>query len=195
MLRQISPRLRRANVMLNSFGSCITNTPEKSSWAPEMPFGEIISQPRMFMQKFVGRIAFKQLQGFADRHCWRDFNKQMHMVNCNMQFVDFTPMFNCDFAEKSFTINFHSEKFKWVPSILGFPDKMESILSEGMFKVFQIHFFAPKLKQENIAHANFFNLVQEGSVYPLNVNKHKELNIEDGNSSIGLKAEVSLPLM
>jgi len=195
MLRQISPRLGRADIMLNSFSSCITNTSEKSSWAPEMPFGEIISQPRMFMQKFVGRIALKQLQGFTDRHCWGQFNKQMDMINCNMQFIDFTSMFQGNLSNKSFTINFHSEKFKWVPSILGFPDKMESILSEGMFKVFQIHFFAPKLKQENIAHANFFNLVQEGNIYPLHVSEFQDLNIEDGNSSLGLKAEVSLPLM
>ena len=149
----------------------------------------------MFLHQSESRISFEQLQGFADRHCWGQFNKQVDVVNSNMQFVNLTSMPYCNFTQKSLAINFHSEKFKWVPSILGFPDKMESILSEGMFKTFQIHFFAPKSAQENIAHANFVYLVHGDRNNPPDINKHQELNIEDGNSSIGLKAEVSLPLM
>jgi len=73
---------------------------------------------------------------------------------------------------------------------------MEGILPEGMFKTLHIHFFAPESAQENIAHANS-NLVSRGSTSePFDINKLQELNlVEEGNSSLGLKAEVSLPLM
>jgi hypothetical protein len=57
---------------------------------------------------------------------------------------------------------------------------MESILSEGMFKTLQIHFFAPKLTQENIAHANFVNLVHEGSINPRDIQASQELNFNGG---------------
>ena len=195
MLRQIAPRLRRTDIMFNSVGSCISNASEKSSWAPEMSFGEVISQPRMLLQESEGRITLEQLQCLADRHCWRQLNKQMDMVNSDVKLVNFTSVLDCNFIDKSFTINLNSKKFKWVPSILGFPDKMESILSEGMFKTFQIHFFAPKPAQENIAHANFVYLVHGDRNNPLDININQELNIEDGNSSHCLKAGVSLPWM
>ena len=71
---------------------------------------------------------------------------------------------------------------------------MECILPEGMFKTFQIHFFAPKLAQENIAHANFVNLVPRATTSSRDI-QELDINKEDGNSSLGLKAEVSLPLM
>jgi hypothetical protein len=41
-----------------------------------------------------------------------------------------------------------------------------------------------------------FNLVQEGVLDPSWINNSKKLNLlEEGNSSLCLKAEVSLPLM
>jgi len=105
-------------------------------------------------------------------------------------------MFQGNLSNKSLAVNFDSEKLEWVPGIFTFPDKMESILSEGVFKTLQIHFFSPKLTQKNTAHANFFGLVHGDSINPLDINKHQELNlVEQGNSSLGLKAEVSLPLM
>jgi len=195
MSTQIIPRLGRTDIVVNSFGSCVSNTSEKSSWTPKVSFSEIIPQPRMFLHQLKSTVAFEQLQCFADRYCWRQFNKQMDMVNSDAKLVNLTSMFQGNFSNKSFTIDFNSKKFKWVPSILGFPDKMESILSEGMFKTFQIHFFAPKLAQENIAHAKFVNLVHEGNINPRYINEFQELNIEDGNSSHCLKAGVSLPLM
>jgi len=181
--------------MLNSFGSCISNASEEFSWAPKMSMSEILSQPGMLLHQLKGRVAFKQLQGFANRNCWRQFNKQMDMVNCNLQFVDFASMFQGNLSDKSLTINFNPIKLEGVHGIFAFPYKMESILPEGVFKILQIHFFAPKLARTSRAHANFFNLVQEGNIYPLYANKHQELNIEDGNSSHCLKAGVSLPLM
>ena len=183
--------------MLNSFGSCVSNTPEEFSRAPEMPMSKIIPQPRMFLHQLKSTVALKQLQCFTDRHCWRQFNKQMDMINSNMQFVNFTSMFNCSFADEPFTINFNPIKFERVHSIFRFPHQVEGILPEGMFKTLQIHFFAPELAQENIAHAKSINLVtgtqSQSSSY---TNKYQELNlVEEGNSSLGLKAEVSLPLM
>jgi len=177
MLRKISPRLRRSNVMLNSFSSRISNTPEEFSWAPEMPFSKILSQPGMLLHKLERRVPFEQLQSFTNTHsCWQ-FNKQMDMVNCNMQFVNFTSMLDSNFCDKSLAVNFDSIKFKWVPSILGFPHEVESILPEGMFKTYQFHFFAPKVKASKTAHANFVNLFQEGSIYPPDINKFQELNL------------------
>jgi len=56
-----------------------------------------------------------------------------------------------------------------------------------MFKTFQIHFSSPEYSSHYIQ-----NLVQEGNINPLFI---EELNInkEDGNSSLCLKAQVSLP--
>lgn len=191
---QINPRLRRADVMLNSFSSCISNTPEEFSRAPEMPVLEIISQPRMLSHQLESTIPFEQLQCFADRHCWRQLNKQMHMVNSNMKLVDFTIIFDCNLADESFTINLQPKKLEGIHSIFNFPDKMESILSEGMFKTFQIHFFAPKTLARNKVHTKFVNLFHEEGTNPL-YNQELNINKEDGNSSLCLKAEVSLPWM
>ena len=187
---QIAPRLRRTNVMFNSFSSCISNTPKEFSWTPKMSMSEIISQPRMFLHQLEGRITFKQLQCFTDRHCWRQLNKQMDVVNSNTKLVNFTSMFQSNLSDKSFTINFKPIKLEGVHCIFRFPYKMEGILPEGMFKTLQIHFNLAEYSSCYIQ-----NLVHGASIKPLDINKHQELNIEDGNSSIGLKAEVSLPLM
>lgn len=181
--------------MLNSFHSCITNTPEKLSRAPEVSFSEISSEPRMFSHQSERTVAFKQLQCSRNTHCWRQFNKQVHMVFSNMQFIDSTFVPFSSFSNKSFTINFHDFKFKWVPSILGLPHEVEGILPEGMTKICKIHFFAPCLDDENRAHAKR-DLIQEGSIYPLNIQEFTTLNLfGDGDSSFGLKAEVSSPYM
>jgi len=182
--------------MLNSFSSCISNAPEKFSWTPEMPTSKIIPQPRMLLHQFESTIALKQLQCSTDRHCWRQFNKQMNMVNSNMEPVNFAPMLNGDFSNKSLAINLQPIKLEGVHSIFNFPNKMEGILSEGMFKTLQIHFFAPKPAQESIAHANFVNLFSGAQQSLSHINRFQELNlVEEGNSSLCLKAEVSLPLM
>ena len=196
MLRQISPRLGRVDVMLNSFGSCISNAAKEFSWTPEMPVGKVIPQPRMLLHQFESTVPFKQIQCFADRHCWRQFNKQVDMVNSDVKLVNFTSMLDCNLSNKSFAINFQPIKLEWVHSIFNFPYEMECILPEGMFKTFQIHFFAPNLAENLTAHAKFVYLVHGDRNNPLDINKSQELNlVEEGNSSLGLKAEVSLPLM
>ena len=174
---QINPRLRRANVMLNSFSSGISNTSEEFSRTPEMSCSKIIPQPGMLLHQLESRITLKQLECFTNTHCWRQFNKQVDVVNCNMKLVNFTSMFQGNLSNKSLAVNFDSEKLEWVPGIFTFPDKMESILSEGVFKTLQIHFFSPKLTQENTAHANFIGLVHEGINNPRDNQAFQELNI------------------
>ena len=196
MSTQISPRLGRSNIVLNSFGSCISNASKEFSWAPKMSFWKNLSQPRMFMQKFVSGISLKQLQCHANTHCRRHFNKQVNVVNSNLQLINFESMPISCLPDEKLAIHPDTIKLQGISCVFNFPDKMESILSEAMFKTFQIHFFAPKLTKNIIAHANFFSLVHGDSINPLDINKHQELNlVEQGNSSFGLKAEVSLPSM
>ena len=195
MLSQTSPRLRRNNVMFHSVASCISNASKKFSRAPEMSLGEILPQPGMFMQQFEGTVTFEQSQCFTNAHRRRQLDKQMDVVNSDVQLIDFTPISPSSRVQNSFAVNPDSEKLHRVFGILRFPDKMESILSERMFSGFQIHFFAPAKSAGNEAHANFAKFSSGGATAPLVSNQFKELNIEDGNSSLGFKTEVSLPLM
>jgi hypothetical protein len=196
MLTKISPWLGRTDIMLNSFSSGIPNTPKEFSRAPEMPLGEISSKPRMFLQKLKCRVALKQLQCPADRHCGGDFNKQMDMVNCNVKLIDLASMPECNLPYKPLTVHSDSMELKCVHGIFGLPYKMEGILPEGMLKGLKVHFFAPPSIARSKAHAKSVNLVFERDVHshPSNFNQFQELNFrEDGNSSLCLKAEVSLP--
>ena len=196
MLTQIEPRLGRADIVVNSFHSRVSNTSEEFSRAPEMSFSEIISQPRMLLQNSKSRIAFEQLQCSADRHCRRQFNKQMDMVNSDMKLVNFTSMLFCDLSQKNFTINFNSTKFKRIPRVFWLPHEVESILPEGMTKGLQIHFFPPESAVRNKAHANSKLVCREGNISPLcNNQSFQEYKMEDGDSSLCLKAEVSSPFM
>lgn len=166
--------------MLNSFHSCISNTSKKFSRTPKMSFRKISPQPRMFPHQIEGTISFKQLKGSANTHSWRKLNKQMDMINSNVEFINFTPVFNSHFADESFTIHPQPIKLKWVHRIFNFPDKMESILSEGMFPTFQIHFLTPQTLARNTVHTKLVNLFKEGNVNPL---YFKELNINKENGS------------
>ena len=68
MLSQRNLRLRRIDVVGNSFGSRVSDAAKELSRAPEVSFSKIISEPGMFLQKFKGRIALKQLNSLADTH-------------------------------------------------------------------------------------------------------------------------------
>jgi len=161
-----------------------------------MSLPEIVSQPKMFMQQFVGGKAFEQLQCSTDTHGCRHLNEQMDMVNGNMQFIDFKSMSFSNFSDESFAVNSDSIKFHRVFSILRLPNKMESILPESMLCTSQIHFLPPSKPTRNQAPANFENLLARGSLSePLHIDILTELNIGGGNSSLGFKAEVSLPHM
>ena len=183
--------------MLNSFCSCISNAPKKFSWAPEMPMSKVIPQPRMLLlHQFVSRITFKQLQGSANTHCWRQFNKQMDMVNCDMQLINFTVMPFSRLADEPFTINLNSKKFEGVHCVFRLPYKMESILPEGMVMGSQIHFLSPAQQRARELMLSKCLVFIEGNVNPHETKVSQELNyLGDGDSSLCLKAEVSSPCM
>jgi len=154
-----------------------------------MSFCEILSQPRMFSQKFKGTVSFKQLKSSANTHARRKLNKQVDMVDSDVKLIDFTTLFDCNFMDEPFTIHLEPVKLKGVHRIFNFPDKMESILPEAVFKTFQIHFSSPEDSSNYLR-----NLFQEGKINPLSI-EQLNINKEDGNSSLCLKAEVSLPWM
>jgi len=194
MLKLTNPRLRRSNVVLDSFGGCVADAAEEFSRTPEMSVSKMVFQPGMFFEKFKGTITFKQLDGFADAHRRRKFNKQMDMVNSDVKFVNFESSSVSNLSEEKLTIHLEPVELKGVFGIFNFPDKMESILSEAVFSGFQIHFLSPKSATRNKAHANFV-LFQEPSISAHPIKKSEELNFEDGDSSQNLKVWVSSPWM
>lgn len=194
MLKLTNPGLRRFNVVVNSFGSCISNTPKEFSRAPEMSFSEMIPQPRMFFEKFKGTISFKQLKSFANTHRRGKLNKQMDMVNSDIELINLESFPVSNLPQEELTIHPKSVELKGVFGIFNFPDKMESILSEAVFSGFQIHFLSPKPAGDR-AHANLC-FISGGLVSrPSDSNHVTELNFEDGDSSQNLKVWVSSPWM
>ena len=195
MLKLTNPRLRRHNVVLNSFSSCVPDTSEEFARAPEMSFSKVVSQPRMFFEKFKGAVSFKQLKSHTNTHRWRHLNKQVDMINSDVKFVNLESLSVSHLPQEKLTIHSESIEFKGVFGIFNFPYKVEGILSEAVLPRFQIHFFPPNSAQGDKAHANF--LFNSGAQQSLsNAKNSEELNLlEDGNSSLCLKAEVSLPLM
>ena len=196
MLTAPNPRLRRSDVVLDSFHSCIANTSKKLSGTPKVPFSEILPQPRMLTEKFKRTISFKQLKSSANTHRRRQLNEQMNVVNCDMQFINLTSVSSSCCINKSLAICPQSIKLKRIHRIFAFPDKVESVLPEGMFETFQFHFFPPQTLARNTVHTKFVSLFHGANFKPLHVNKFEKLNfMEDGNSSLCLKPEVPLPLM
>jgi hypothetical protein len=195
MLSQRNPGLRRFNVVVNSFTSCITDAAKEFSRTPEMPIPEIVSKPWMFLHQSKSTVTFEQLQSFADAHSGWEFNKQMDVVNSDVQLIDFAFLPVSNLPDEKFTVHSEPIKLEGVHCIFNFPDKMESILSEAMFSGFQIHFLSPKSAGDK-AHANFdFSSEGLGS-NPSSFKVHKELNlIGDGDSSPNLKVWVSSPWM
>ena len=190
MLKLTNPRLRRSNVVLNSFGSCISNTSKEFSRTPEMPMCEIVSKPGMLLHQTESTISFEQLQSFADTHGWRQLNKQVDMINSDMKLINFTSLSISNLSEKKLIIHPQSIELEGIHSIFNFPDKMESILSEAMLPRFQIHFSSPK-----IAHANLNVYFEEPSIQALPDSHPEILNFEGGDSSPSLKPWVSSPQM
>ena len=194
MLKLTNPRLRRSNVVLNSFGSCIPNTPKEFSWTPEMSSSKMVSQPRMFLHQTEGTITFEQLKSLADAHSYWHLNEEMDMINSDVEFIDFESLPVSNLPQEKLTIHSKPIELKGIFSIFNFPNKMESILSEAMLPRFQIHFLSPKSAGDK-AHANLtFNsggLVSR----PSDTNHLEILNFEDGDSSQNLKVWVSSPWM
>ena len=160
-----------------------------------MSFSKIVSKPRMFFHQTESAISFEQLKGFTNTNSWRDFNKQMDMVNSNIEFINFEPFSVSNLPEKEFTIHPQPVKFERVFSIFNFPHKVEGILSEAMLSGFQVHFLSPKSAGDK-AHANFTVYFEESSISTSPNTQTEELNLlEDGDSSPNLKIWVSSPWM
>ncbi len=194
----LTPRtLGLGNVVLDSFHSCVANTPEEFPRAPEMPFSEVLSQPGMLLQKLKGAIPFEQLQCHAHRHCAGHFNEQMHMVGSNMQLIDAESMPVSSFMDKPFTISPNKIELEGVPSILGLPHKVEGILPEGMIKTLQIHFFPPCLGTSKRAHAkqNVFYSDRDVHSHPSYALQFQELNFREDGIPPMLESIGILPFM
>ena len=185
MLKLTNPRLRRSNVVSNSFGSCVANAPKEFSRAPEVPFSKVVSQPGMFLEKFKGAVSFKQLKSHANTHCRGHLNKQVDVVNSDVEFVNFEPFSVSHLPQEKFTIHSEPVKLERVFGIFNFPDKMEGILSEAVFPRFQIHFLSPKSATRRKAHANFAFSFEEPSISAPHIKNSKKLNLmENGDSSL-----------
>ncbi len=189
MSTQINPRLRRTDVVLNSFASCIAHTSEKLSRTPEMSFPKMLSQPWMLVQKFKGGIALKQLECFTNTHGGRHFNEKVDVVNSDMQFVDAESIFFSNFTDESFTISPDANELHRIFGILRLPNEMESVLSESMSRTSQIHFFTPP----NLMFGKFNS--QEKETESFIFNQQLELNSRMAIPLSASKAEVSLPFM
>jgi len=189
MQSQINPRLRRVNVVSNGFGSRVSDAAREFSRTPEVSFCEIVSQPGMFLQQAEGTVTLEKLKSFADTHRWRQLNEEMDVVNSDVKLINFTPFTISNFSNEELAVHSDSVEFHRVSSILAFPHEVESVLSKAMLSRFQVHFVSP------IAHANI-GLVSEGLESNPSLSRiHNKLNFEGGNSSLGLKPEVSLPRM
>lgn len=191
MLTKISPRLRRVNIVSNSFSGCVSDAAKEFSRAPEVSVSEMVSQPGMLLQQAEGTVTFEKLKGFADAHSWGQLNEEVNMVSSDVKLIDFTHFSISNFSDEEFTIHSNSIEFHRVSGILAFPHEVESILSKAMLSRFQIHLLSPEHSSHYIRLFNSGGLVSNPSLLRI----HRQLNFEGGNSSIGLKPEVSLPRM
>ena len=191
MQLQRNPRLRRFNVVGNSLAGCVADAPEEFSRTPEMSVCEMPSEPRMLFQQAESAVTLKQLKSLADTHRSWHLNKKVNVVNSDVKFINLKPFSVSNLPDEEFTIHSDAIELHRIHGIFAFPDKMESILSEGMLGTFQIHFSSPEHSSNYIR-----NLISRGlGSNPSLANHFKELNFEGGNSSFGFKTEVSLPLM
>ena len=197
MLKKLTnPRLRRFNVVVNSFSGCVTNATKEFSRTPEMSLSKVISQPRMFSEKAESTVAFKQLKSFAHAHRRRKFNKQVDVINSDVQLINFASSSVSDLSDKKLTIHSEPIELKGIHCIFNFPDKMESILSEAVLPRFQIHFKSSETLIRNkvltMLSFNSGGLVSRPSF----INNSQEINLmEGGDSSQTLKDWVSSPRM
>ena len=191
MLTQIKPRLRRFDVVVNSFSGCISDAAKEFSRTPEMSFSEIVSQPRMFLQQAESTVTFEKLQGFANTHRWRQLNEEVDVINSDVKFVNFESFSVSNLPEEKFTIHSNPIKFHRISGIFAFPHEVESILSKAMLSRFQIHFLSPEHSSHYIQQFNSGGLESRPSVF----SQQEILNFEDGDSSQNLKVWVSSPEM
>ncbi len=184
MLKLTNPGLRRSNVVLNSFGSGISNTPKEFSRTPKMSMSKMVPQPRMFFKELKGAVAFKELESSTNAHSRGKLNKNVDMINSDVKFINFEPFSISNLPQEKLTIHSKPIELERIHCIFNFPHKVESILSKAMLPRFQIHFPSPKSAGDK-AHANFTVYFEEPSIQALPNSQIMELNfMEDGDSSL-----------
>ena len=120
----------------------------------------------------------------------------MDVTNSDVQFVNFTSVSLSSRIQNSLTVSSSIEKLERVFGVFGLPNKMESILPERMLSGLKFHFFPPTNLTRDTYHSKSVRLISSGlTSEPLFYSHSKELNTEDGNSSLGFKAEIYLPLI
>jgi len=189
-----NPRLRRSNVVINSFHSCVPDTTKEFSRTPEVTFPKVSSKPRMFLKKLVSTITLEQLKSHANTHSRGHFNKQVDMVSPNVEFINLKPFSVSNLPQEEFTIHSQPVKLEGISCVFNFPHEVEGILSEAMLPRFQIHFSSPEtLIRSKVLTMLGFNF-KEPSISASFTNTSKELNLmEHGDSSPNLKVWVSSP--
>ena len=176
--------MRRFNVVVNSFDSCVSNTPKEFSRTPEVSFSKMVSKPGMFLHQHPRRKSLKQLKRFANTHSRGNLNKQVDMINSNVKFINSEPFSVSHLPQEKLTIHSEPIKLEGISCIFNFPHEVEGILSEAMLPRFQIHSLSPK-STGNTAHANLIVYFEEPSIQALPNSQTPELNLmENGDSSL-----------
>ena len=154
-----------------------------------MSFSKMSSKPGMFLHQHPGRKSLEQLKSQTNIHSRGHLNKQVDMINSNIEFINFEPFSVSYLSQEKLTIHSEPVKLEGISCIFNFPHEVEGILSEAMLPRFQIHFSSPKP-----AHANLIVYFEEPSIQALPNSQIQELNLmEDGDSSPNLKVWVSSP--
>jgi len=100
-----------------------------------MAFSEMPSQPRMLLEKLIGRNAFEKLERLTNAYIWRDFHKKMDMIRHYLKLIDFKRIFLRYFAQKLFAVFANDLKLKRVFGILWLPNQMICVLTYTMVKI------------------------------------------------------------
>ena len=192
MIKLTNPRLRRLNVVVDSFHGCVPDTTKEFPRTPEMSFPKVSSKPRMFLKKLVSTISLKQLKSHANTHSRGHLNKQVNMVSPDVELINFEPFSVSNLPEEKLTIHPQPVKLEGVSRIFNFPHKVEGILSEAMLPRFQIHFSSPETLIRNKVLTMLAFYFEEPSISASSTNTFKELNLmEHCDSSQNLKVWVS----
>ncbi len=185
-----NPRLRRLNVVVNGFHSCVPDTTKEFSRTPEVTFSKVVSKPRVFFEKLIRAITLKQLKSHANTHSGRYLNKQVDVISPDIEFINFEPFSVSNLSKEEFTIHPQPVKLEGVFCVFNFPHKVEGVLSKAMLSRFQIHVNSPEYSSNYI-----HQFISRGlGSNPNSLNTQKELNLMGhGDSSPNLKVWVSSP--
>ena len=145
-----------------------------------MSFSKVVSQPGMFFEKLKGAVVLKQLKSHTDTHRRRKLNKQVDMINSNMELINFEPFSVSHLPQEELTIHSEPVKLEGIHCIFNFPHEVEGILPKAMLPSFQIHFLSPEHSSNHVHQFISGGLVSR----PSDSNHLIELNFGGGDSSL-----------